>query len=169
MPVKNIEEIRRKFANISKVTEGNTASGLSKMSLTVVYNRNGNGKRITLTKSLASAIGIDNSVDLLPIPDEGVVFLAKKLPYPQAITRSLRGKDGHKISYAAQVVALLIECFSLDFKGHVSQTYQDIRIDKLPDGSPLAIVNMLNPKPYADVFDTSASDAEADAEVEEEA
>ena len=30
MPVKNLEEIKRKFASISKVTEGNTASSTAK-------------------------------------------------------------------------------------------------------------------------------------------
>ena len=40
MTVKNLEEIKRKFASISKVTEGNTASSTAKVSLTVVFNRN---------------------------------------------------------------------------------------------------------------------------------
>jgi len=131
-----------------------------------VVNSENNGKRITLTKSLAGAIGADDSVDILPIPDEGVVLLAKNLPFHQKITMNLRGKDGHKISYVAQVVALLIKCFSLDFKGHVSQTFQDICIDKLPDGSPLAVVNMLNPKPYAGVFDVNLPRIESEAEDE---
>lgn len=77
MPVKNIEEIRIKFANISKVTEGNTASGLSKMSLTVVYNRN--GKRITVSKKLAESLKLTDTAHIAFAIDEGTVLLAKYL------------------------------------------------------------------------------------------
>lgn len=77
MSVKNIEEIKNKLASISKITEGNTVSGSSKISLTVVYNRN--GKRISISKKLAEILKLTDTAHMAFIIDENIVLLSKHL------------------------------------------------------------------------------------------
>ena len=146
--MKSVTELLNSASNVKLPSVASMATGRGIMSFGLV-NSEGNGKRFTLTKSLINANRIDKKVALLPIPEEGVLLLAEKLPFENAIEKTLKLKGEARLSYAAPVVALLTECFKLNFGTHVSMSFQDITIDKLPDGSPLAIVNMQNPKSYA--------------------
>ena len=150
MPVKNIEEIRRKFANISKVTEGNTASGLSKMSLTVVYNRN--GKRITVSKKLAESLKLTDTAHIAFAIDEGTVLLAKHLSDDEDARVVLGLKDemdtikgvatGKKIAYNADAACIIASKYGLDYTKCSSKSFNNIEIDNTDPENPLAIITI---------------------------
>lgn len=162
--MKTLNELLNAANNVKLPSSALTASSKGIMSFGIV-NSEGNGKRFTMTKALINAIGVDKKVELLPIPDEGVLFVANKLPFDNAVKKELRANGEGRLAYAAPIVAFLIDSFNLDFGNHVSMTFQDITIDKLPDGSPVAIINMINPKPYAGNIadDDSVSDNELTA------
>ena len=110
-----------------------------------------NGKRIKFSKALALELGITESADMLPIKSEGVIMIAKKLPYeiaPQARPVSLKndrkgkGGEGGKIAYNSGMVALLTEVFSLDFTGRTSMAFDNVSLEKLPDETPVAFVHI---------------------------
>ena len=150
MPVKNIEEIRRKFANISKVTEGNTASGLSKMSLTVVYNRN--GKRITVSKKLAESLKLTDTAHIAFAIDEGTVLLAKYLSDNDDERFVLNLKDemdtikgnvtGKKITYNRDAAYIIANGYSLDYTRCSSKSFDKIEIDSTAPDNPVAILTI---------------------------
>ena len=156
--MKTLNELLNAANNVKLPSSALTASSKGIMSFGIV-NSEGNGKRFTMTKSLVNAIGVDKNVELFPIPNEGVLFVAKELPFDNAINKKLKDKGEGRLAYAAPIVNLLIKSFDLDFGKHVSMSFQDIKIDKLPDGSPVAIINMLNHKPYSD--DNEDSDTES--------
>lgn len=148
--MKTIEELIKAASSSKLPLFTSNTSGRGIMSFGLVYSE-ANGKRFTMTKSLVTAIGVDEYVELFPIKEEGTLLVAKKLPFENKIRKKIRSKGDSKLSYAASVVSFFIEYFGLNFGKHVSMTFQDITIEKLPDGSPVAIINMLNPKPYSDL------------------
>jgi len=81
-----------------------------KYSFGVVNSRN-NGKRVTLSKTLAKDLGIvgeENKLMLLPIPSKKVLLLGAELPAELASVCFLKGED-KKISYSADIVKLVAE------------------------------------------------------------
>ena len=141
MPVKNIEEIRRKFANISKVTEGNTASGLSKMSLTVVYS-----------KKLAESLKLTDTAHIAFAIDEGTVLLAKYLSDNDDERIVLNLKDemdtikgnvtGKKITYNRDAAYIIANGYSLDYTRCSSKSFDKIEIDSTAPDNPVAILTI---------------------------
>lgn len=113
-----------------------------KYSFGVVNSRN-NGKRVTLSKTLAKDLGIvgeENKLMLLPIPSKKVLLLGTELPAELASVCFLKGED-KKISYSADIVKLVADSFQLDFDGRTSMSFADIEIDTT-GATPVAIVNM---------------------------
>ena len=159
--MKSLTELLNSASQVKLPSVSSTSSGRGLMSFGLI-NSEKNGKRFTMTKSLISAIGVDKTVELLPIPDENVLMLAKKLPFENAIKKNLKNNGDGRLSYAAPVVTMLVQCFNLEFGNHVSMTFQDITIDELPDKTPVAIINMQNPKPYS--VSTSQEDEMSDEE-----
>ena len=157
--MKSVDELLKAASNVSISPKKYNTSSRGIMSFSLV-NSEGNGKRFTMTKSLITAIDVDKHVEIIPISEEGTLLAAKKLPFDNAIKNTLKPKGEGRLVYSASIVSLLTESFNLDFKNHVSMSFQNIRIDKLPDGSPLAIINMLDPKPYKYENEEDKSDEE---------
>ena len=103
-----------------------------------IVNSASNGKRLSFSKALTSALGLGEDIALITVPSEGVIMIARELPYEGAIRGKLRGED-KKLWYASPVVQLITEQFGIDFKKHVSYSYSDISINDL-DGIPVATV-----------------------------
>ena len=120
------------------------ASHNSRLSLNIV-NSERNGKRIKLSKDLASAVGITESATMLPIKSEGLLMVAEKLPYESSRQATLKDdKRGDKIAYSYDMVALLTKVFELDFTDHVSMSFNGISIEKLEDDTPVALIRISN-------------------------
>lgn len=125
---------------LSPVAITHTSSGNSPLSFGIV-NSAANGKRISLSKSLVATLGLDKHIAIIAIPTEGVVMVARDLPFEGAICGELRGED-KKLWYASNVVLLLTELFDLDFKTRVSRSFSDISINEL-DGMPVATIRIV--------------------------
>lgn len=128
-----------------------TSSRNSRLSFNIV-NSDSNGKRVKLSKGLTTALGITESADILPIKGEGLIMVAEKLPYEAACSVSLKdegrnGTSGAKIAYNSGMVALLTMEFDLDFSEHVSMSFSDISIEKLEDGTTVALIRISNVQP----------------------
>ena len=121
-------------------------SGNSRFSFGIV-NSARNGKRVTLSKGLATALSIGDSADMVPIAAEGVLMIGKKLSFPATSTVSLKEDGGGKIGYNSGMVAVLTQVFGLNFTEHVSVSYSDINMDHLDDGTLVAIVKIHNKYP----------------------
>lgn len=115
-----------------------------------IVNSKRNGKRIKLSKSLAQAVDLTDSADMLPLKEEGLLMVAKKLPYEAAHLVSLKGGDEAKICYKTGMVALLTQMFDLNFADHTSMSFTDITLETLEDGTPVALVRIYNKYPVED-------------------
>ncbi len=113
----------------------------SRLSFNIV-NSDRNGKRIRLSRGLACAVGVTANAAMLPLPDEGLLMVAEKLPYKATIPVPLKDDYGAKIGYNAGMVALLTEVFNLSFEDHVSMSFSDITLDQLRDGTPVALISI---------------------------
>ena len=150
MPVKNLEEIKRKFASISKVTEGNTASSTAKVSLTVVFNRN--GKRVTISKKLAETLKLADTAQLSFDIEDGVILLAKITSNnpDERIALELKNEmdkikgvpTGKKIAYSADAAYGIVNSFDLDYTNCSSKSFTAIEIDSSDPDNPIAIITI---------------------------
>lgn len=150
MSVKNIEEIKSKLASISKITEGNTVSGSSKISLTVVYNRN--GKRISISKKLAELLKLTDTAHMAFVIDENIVLLTKHLSDDDDARVVLGLKDemdtikgvatGKKIAYNADAAYIIASNCGLDYTQCSSKSFNRIEIDNTDPENPLAIITI---------------------------
>ena len=125
-------------------------SGNSKMSLGIV-NSETSGRRVSFSKALSTALGLETAVEIALVPDEGCALVAAKLPHANVIKAKLSdkgGKDGRKISYSASAVHALTEAFKLNFAEHVSVSYDNVTVEALEDGTAVAVVEIFNKFPY---------------------
>ena len=149
MPV-NITELLSKATKVSKVTEGNTAGGSSKMSFSVVYNRN--GKRITISKKLAEALKLIDTAQLSFVIDAGVILLGKVTSQNKDERIELALKDerntiqggvtGKKISYNADAAHGIATGFNLDYSKKSSISFDKIEIDSSDAENPIAVITI---------------------------
>lgn len=143
MDIKKIEAA----AKAAKLPQ-NIASPLRRSNLSFnIVNSKRNGKRVKLSKDLAQEINATDSADMLPLEEEGLLMVAKKLPFEAAYPVSLKGDNEAKIAYNSGVVALLTQVFGLNFADHTSMSFSDITIDKLEDGTPVALIPIYNKYP----------------------
>lgn len=117
--------------------------GSSKLSFGIV-NSASNGKRITFSKGLVTALAVTNKAVMLPVKAKDVLMVARVLPFPAAKSVDLKGEDGRKIAYDSEMVTLLTKVFDLTFTKHVSAAYNDITIDTLDDGTPVALIHIFD-------------------------
>ena len=146
----NVKDLLAKATKVSKVTEGNTAGGSSKMSFSVVYNRN--GKRITISKKLSEALKLEDKAHISFVVDEGVVLLGKATSENKDERIELALKDerntiqggvtGKKISYNADAAYGITNSFNLDYKNRSSYSFDKIDIDYSDPDSPIAIITI---------------------------
>lgn len=109
-----------------------------------IVNSNGNGRRLSFSKALAAMLELEDTVQILPIVNEGCILLGKNLPTAKASTVSLCG-DGKKIAYASQIVTMLTKLFKLDFSGRVSHSFRDISFERPSEGEPyVALVRLVS-------------------------
>lgn len=115
-----------------------TASG--SFSFGIVNNIN--GKRLTLSKALAVALGLEDAVEILPYHDENFLFVGKKLPAAKVFQGKLRGAD-KKICYSAELVERVTTAFNLDFNGKTSMSFNSVELTEI-EGTPVAVVHFPN-------------------------
>ena len=95
-----------------------------------IVNSESNGKRVSISKSLSIKLELTDNLAILPMIDDGVVLLAKELPFPATSRVSIRGKE-KKIAYSASLVHLLTEAFGLDYSARTSMSFSDIDFDTI--------------------------------------
>ncbi len=100
---------------------------------------NVNGKRLTLSKALATALGLEDTFEILPHHDENFLFVGKKLPATKVFQGKLSGAD-KKICYSAQLVERVTTAFHLDFEGKTSMSFNTIEFTEI-EGNPVAVVH----------------------------
>lgn len=124
--------------------------GTSKMSLGVV-NSSSNGRRLTFSKLLAQKVGLSDRAYIALVPSEECVLISNKAITNNAVECKLSNEkeDQKKVSYNAGAVRAITEIFGLSFKQHVSVSYDEVTIDKLEDGTTVAIVRVYNKYPDA--------------------
>ncbi len=112
---------------ISKVASA-TRVGNSVCSMGVVYSTS-NGKRVTFSKALSAKLELEDTIDVIPHSDAGVVHIGKNLKgLPGVSTCTLKGDD-KKICYDAGLAHILATEYGVDFDNHVSHSFQDITFD----------------------------------------
>ena len=117
-----------------------SGNGSSRYSVSVV-NSAGNGKRFTLSKALVEKLELDGSVSLLPLQGEGVLMLAKELPFASASNIALTSSDG-RIAYHAGAVKLLVDSFHLNYSGgKTSMSFSDVEFTE-HEGMTVAVVTI---------------------------
>ena len=105
-----------------------------------IVNSEANGKRVSISKNLSKKLELTETLAILPMIEDGVVLLAKELPFPATSHVSVRGKD-KKIAYSASLVKLLTEVFTLEYSARTSMSFSDIDFDTVDD-MPVAIVKI---------------------------
>jgi hypothetical protein len=120
----------RNHSFVSTTTSGPVSFG-------VVNNIN--GKRLTLSKALAAALGLEDAMEILPSHDENFLFVGKKLPVDKAFPGKLSGAD-KKICYSAELVERVTTAFNLDFSDKTSMSVNTIEFTEI-DGNPVAVVH----------------------------
>lgn len=123
----------------------NIANTVSKMSFGIVNSRN-NGRRMTYSKQLSSALKLKGSSEIMiiPIKEQNVIMISTKLPFENAYRCPLTQSEDRFISYASDVVTALTMIFDLPFGARKSLSFNDITLDVTPDNVPVAIIRMEN-------------------------
>ena len=127
-----------KVAEVRQVS----ATGSSKYSVSIV-NSDGNGKRVALSKALFEKLQLEGSVCMLPLAEENVLLLAKEMPFPSTSKIELTSKKDPRIIYNADVVALLVKTFGLDYSNsRTSLSFNQIELEE-HEGVTFAAVTMV--------------------------
>lgn len=98
-----------------------------------------NGKRLTLSKALAAALGLEDAMEILPHHDENFLFVGKKLHATKVFYGKLSGAE-KKICYSSELVTRVTEAFNLDFSDKTSMSVNTIEFTEI-DGNPVAVVH----------------------------
>ena len=112
-----------------------TASG--PLSFGVVNNVN--GKRLTLSKALSAALGLEDIMEILPSYENNFLFVGKKLPAAKVFGGKLSGAE-KKICYSSELVERVTTAFNLDFSNRTSMSVSTIEFTEI-EGAPVAVVH----------------------------
>lgn len=82
------------------------------------------------------------TLDVLPLPDDGVLLMSKELPFAATSTVKLSGRE-KKVAYSAPLVQMLTSMFSLDFTARTSMAFNEVEFDDL-NGVLVAAVRIFN-------------------------
>ncbi len=111
-----------------------------------IINSKKRGKCIYLSKDLALALGITDSIDVIPIAKEGLIMVsAKRLPFDAACRVSLNDNGGDKIAYNSALVDLLVEELDIDFFSEFKTDQMNIHkisFHSLTNGTPVALIRV---------------------------
>ncbi len=154
--MKNFTEI---YTNISGKTATNipqaARSSRGKYSLGIVCSEK-NGKRLTLTASLAKALKLGDTLFITAYADDGIIILSSVAINECSLETNLKGDDG-KISYNAGLVHFLINTFKLNYQNTVSKAFHDFSFNDDPN-NPMAILTF--PKAQANNETTEEAEDE---------
>ena len=115
-------------------------------SLSIVYGKN--GKRITISKTLARRLNITGEAFVFPIVEDSVLLFAKNMPEDKGIKLKFKGDD-KKVSYNSGAIEYFVKEFKLDYSDVSSKAFNKITFEQ--DGDiEYAIVSMIDPKPEND-------------------
>lgn len=135
---------------LKKATES-AATSLSQCSGTAstysfgIVNSKRNGKRLTFSKALATALALEDTVELISIPDDGTLLVSKSLSSDIAVKCSLSGSPGEsRICYRTDVVKAIVKDFDLNYDNCTSRSFNMIDIDK-SGKAPVAIITIASP------------------------
>jgi hypothetical protein len=121
----NFSDYEKQIANKSVTTiDAHASIGGGKYSVTIVCSKK-NGKRVSLSASLASRLKIDDALYVTAYKDAGVVIIGATA-YNQDSTRVTVTGDDRKNAYNTVLVHFLIDTFELDFSNCISRSYGDI-------------------------------------------
>jgi hypothetical protein len=153
----------KNFAEIYQNLNGKTAttipqaarSSRGKYSLGIVCSEK-NGKRITLTASLAKALKLNDVLYITAYADDSIIILSSSAINEHSVETMLKGDDG-KISYNAGLVHFLINTFTLNYQNTVSKAFHDFSFNDDPN-NPMAILTF--PKAQANNETTEVAENE---------
>ena len=153
------------FNDIYTTLNGKTATSIphaarssrGKYSLGIVCSEK-NGKRLTLTASLAKALILEDKLFITAYADDGLIVLSPGAINEYSVKTALRGEEG-KISYNAGLVHFLIDTFNLDYEGVVSQVFHDFTFNNDPN-NPMAILTFPKVRDTDDVADAQEANDE---------
>lgn len=122
-------------------------TGNSVFSFGVVNNRN--GKRTSYSAALVKKLGLTNTAELIPVPSDSCIMIAKTFGDVSGakMTATLTKDDGKKISYTTYPVHAITKLFDLNFEKHSSMSFNEITFDTMDDGTPVALVKIINKYP----------------------
>lgn len=136
--MKNFTEI---YTNISGKTATTipqaSRSSRGKYSLGIVCSEK-NGKRITLTASLANFLKLSDKVFVTVYADDNIIILSPTAINEYSVEAKLNGDEG-KIAYNAGLVHFLIDTFKLDYQNTVSKVFHDFTFNDDPN-NPMTIL-----------------------------
>ena len=124
------------------ISHSASRSGNGKYSFGIVCSEQ-NGKRVSLTASLASKLNIDSEMFITSYARNGFIVLSSSKLNEQSVKYTVKGKD-KKIAYNASLVHYLIDNFHLNFEGHVSRSFDNIEFNNDPK-NPMAMVIFFTP------------------------
>lgn len=124
------------------ISHSASRSGNGKYSFGIVCSEQ-NGKRVSLTASLASKLNIDSEMFITSYASNGFIVLSSSKLNEQSVKYTLRGKE-KKTAYNASLVHYLIDTFHLNFEGHVSKSFGNIQFNTDPT-NPMAMVIFFAP------------------------
>ena len=124
------------------ISHSGSKSGRGKYSVGIVCSEQ-NGKRISITASLASKLNIDSEMFITSYASNGFIVLSSSKLNEQSVKYTVKGKD-KKIAYNASLVHYLIDNFHLNFEGHVSRSFDNIEFNNDPE-NPMAMVIFFTP------------------------
>ena len=157
------------FNDIYTTLNGKTATSIphaarssrGKYSLGIVCSEK-NGKRLTLTASLAKALILEDKLFITAYADERIIILSSGAINDYSVEIALKGEEG-KISYNAGLVHFLIDTFNLDYEGVVSKVFHDFTFNNDPN-NPMAILAFPKVRDTADIGDEPEANYEAYSE-----
>lgn len=124
------------------ISHSASRSGNGKYSFGIVCSEQ-NGKRVSLTTSLASKLNIDDEMFITSYASKGFIVISPKKLNDKSVMYTVKGAD-KKIAYNSSLVHYLIDTFNLNFEGHVSRSFDNIEFNNDPE-NPMAMVIFFTP------------------------
>jgi len=104
-----------------------------------IVNTDGNGKRISLSKSFFASLGFPKSVQVSCNQAKGELLIGHEIPGVDLSFKFSSGK-GFTIIYNSPLVKILTDTFGIDFSERSSRSFNDVRIiEKVVDGKKLVL------------------------------
>ena len=138
--VLNVKDLLAKAQTVENAPKAvkSEHKGVSKPSLSVVFNKN--GKRVTFTAGLAEALDLEESVDFFPLVEDGILLVSKKLDIDNASNGKINA-EGKRICYSEPLSRMIVTAFGLDYSSCTSKAFDEISFEEI-DGVKVAAVKI---------------------------